>query len=317
MVFFRPVLKFTLRLALLYFLFLLFYTIGALFLAVPAPAGSGTGGSPPAVSEPGLVSPAAGLLIVALVNLVIIVPLIRTSRWGGWKLALLLALSYYGTVTFVVQLESAFFLTASTVDAQTLPRLFLMGLPPAFCFLPLAVRILGKKSPPADPTPNSRLVMPVGQWLWKLTAIVAAYLILYWLAGYFIAWQNPAVRAFYGQPGPALPFWEHTLNTLRNSRLFALQILRALLWVLCMLPVIRGAKLTPWRTALLAGAFLSLLPNIALILENPLMPSATVRLTHLLETTSSNFLWGLFMVWLLHRRHHSLADLFGVRALLA
>ena len=155
--------------------------------------------------------------------------------------------------------------------------------------------------------------MPLCQWIWKLITVVAAYLLLYWLAGYFIAWQNPVLRAFYGQPGPALPFFEHTLNTIRNSRLFLLQILRALLYILCMVPVIRGSKLGPWRTALLVGAYLSLPQNIALILENPLMPSAVVRLTHLIETPSSNFVWGLFMVWLLHRKHHSCGDLFGSR----
>jgi hypothetical protein len=147
--------------------------------------------------------------------------------------------------------------------------------------------------------------MPIRQWAWKLPTIVAAYIVLYWLAGYFIAWQNPVLRAFYGQPGPALPFFEHTLNTLRDFRLFALQILRALLYVLCMMPVIRGSRVNPWWTALLVGAFLSLPQNIGLILENPLMPSAVVRLTHLIETVSSNFIWGLLMVWLFHRKDHS------------
>src|SRR5690554_5535549 len=314
----RLVCKFIPRFVLLYFLFLVFYVMGSMFIPVSETAVSGmtvseTAVSELAVSEPGLVSPTSGLLIIALVNLMIIVPLIQTSRWGGWKLALILALSYYGAVTFVVQLESWFFLTASTVDAQMLPRLFLMGIPPAFLFIPLAVWILGKNSSTEEPAPNSAMVMPIRQWIWKLITVVAAYLLLYWLAGYFIAWQNPVLRAFYGQPGPALPFFEHTLNTMRDSSLFALQILRAFLYVLCMAPVIRGSKLNPWQTALLVGAFLSLPQNIALILENPLMPSAVVRLTHLIETTSSNFIWGLFMVWLLHRKHHSLGDLFSTR----
>jgi len=308
----RPVFKLIPRLILLYLLFLVFYVIGSMFVSVPEPAVSGTTGTGTAVSEPGLVSPASGLLITALVNLMIIVPLIKTSRWGGWRLALILALSYYGAVTFVIQLESWFFLTARTIDAQTLPRLFLMGIPPAFFFVPLAVWILGKKPATVDLTPNPVMMkMPLGQWVWKLITVVAAYLILYWLAGYYIAWQNPVLRAFYGQPGPALPFLEHTLNTIRNPRLVALQIFRALLYILCMAPVIRGSRVSPWWTALLVGAYLSLPQNIALILENPLMPSAVVRLTHLIETTSSNFIWGLFMVWLLHRKHHSFGDLFG------
>jgi hypothetical protein len=322
----QAVFKFVPRLVLLYFLFLVIYVIASMLIALPGmtvpetagsdgpaialsePVVSETTGSEPIVSatagsEPGLVSPTTGLLIIGLINLLIIVPLIKTSRWGGWKLALILALSYYGAVTFIVQLESWFFLTANTVGAQMLPRLFLMGIPPAFFFIPLAVWILGKNRSTVDPTPNPVMGMPIRQWAWKLPTIVAAYIVLYWLAGYFIAWQNPVLRAFYGQPGPALPFFEHTLNTLRDFRLFALQILRALLYVLCMIPVIRGSRVNPWWTALLVGAFLSLPQNIGLILENPLLPSAVVRLTHLIETVSSNFIWGLFMVWLFHREH--------------
>lgn len=311
----QPVARLLPRFVLLSFLFLLFYVMGSLFVAIPETAGPGLTGPETPVSEPGLVSPTSGLLIITLVNLLIIIPVIQTSRWGGWKLALLLALSYYGAATFVVQLESWYFLTfaTSTVDAQTLPGLFLMGIPPAFFFIPLAVGILGKNSASVDPTPNPAMVMPIRQGLWKLIAVVAGYLLLYWLAGYYIAWQNPVLRAFYGQPGPALPFLEHTIYTLCNSRLFVLQIGRALLYVLCMVPVIRGSKLNPWWKALLVGAYLSLPQNIALILENPLMPSASVRLTHLIETTTSNFVWGLFMVWLLHRKHHSCGDLFGAR----
>ena len=257
--------------------------MGSLFVAIPETTVPGMTGSETPVSEPGLVSPTGGLLIIALVNLMIIIPLIQTSRWGGWKLALILALSYYGVTTFVIQLESWYFLTLATsiVDAQTLPRLFLMGIPPAFFFIPLAVWILGKHSSTVDTTSNPVMIMPIRQWIWKLITVVAAYLLLYWLAGYFIAWQNPVLRAFYGQPGPALPFFAHTLNTLRTCGCLYYRSL-APPYVLCMALVIRGSKLNPRFTLLLS---LLNAQNIALILENPLMPSASVRLTHLIETS--------------------------------
>jgi len=51
---------------------------------------------------------------------------------------------------------------------------------------------------------------------------------------------------------------------------------------------------------------------LGLILENPLMPSASVRLSHLFEGIASNFTFGLIIVWLLHREHNSLKDLFGI-----
>ncbi len=266
-----------------------------------------------AISEPGLVPATSGLLIIALADLLVIAALILTSRWGGWKLAVSLALTYYGAVTFLMQIETWYFLSSISVGPQLLPRLFLMGIPTAFLFIPLAVWVLGKGRAIAETLPNPALVMPIQQWIWKLAAIAVVYLVLYWGAGYFIAWQNPELRAFYGQPGEALPFFTHTANTLRHDpMLFPLQILRALLWVLCALPVIRGSRVNPWWTALLVGLLFSVPQNLGHILTNPLLPVASVRLSHMIETASSTFIFGTLVVWLLHREHHSFGDLIGI-----
>lgn len=188
-----------------------------------------------------------------------------------------------------------------------------MGIPTAFLFIPAAVWILGKGRAAADTSPNRALVMPVRQWIWKLAAIALVYLVLYWSAGYFIAWQNPELRAFYGRPGEATPFLASIGNTLRNDpMLFPFQILRSMLWTLCALPVIRGSRVGPWGTALLAGLLFSVPQNIGHILANPLLPIASVRLSHMIETASSTFLFGVIVAWLLHREHHSVGDLIGI-----
>jgi hypothetical protein len=297
--------KWTLRFMLLYVLFLVFFMMGAMAVAGVMPDARS--------SEPGLVPAATGLLIIALVNLLVVAAVILTSRWGGWKLAISLALAYYGAVTFLPQIETWYFLSSITVGPELLPRLFLMGMPTAFLFVPLAVWILGKRRAIAETSPNPALVMPMQQWLWKLAVLAVAYLVLYWTAGYFIAWQNPQLRAFYGQPGKALPFFTQTANALRHDpMLFALQILRALLWVLCALPLIRGSRVNPWWTALLVGLLFSAPQNVAQILANPLMPVASVRLSHMIETASSTFLFGTLVVWLLHRAHHLSGDPLGI-----
>jgi hypothetical protein len=294
-----------LRFFLLYILFIVFFMIGSMAVSGVMPD--------IAISEPGLVSEISGLLIIALADLLIIAALILTSRWGGWKLAISLALAYYGAVTFLMQVETWYFLSSITVDPQLLPRLFLMGAPVAFLFIPLAVWILDKGRYAADTLPNLTLVMPIRQWLWKLAVITVVYLALYWGAGYFIAWRNPELRAFYGQPGEALPFITHTLNMLRHTpNLLPLQILRALLWVLCSLPVIRGSRVGPFWTALLVGLLFSVPQNIGHILANPLLPHASVRMSHMIETASSTFIFGTIVVWLLHREHHSIGDLVGI-----
>jgi len=292
------------RFVLLFVLFLIFYMAGSLAVAGVMPD--------QALSEPGLVSPISGILIIGLANVTIISALILSSRWHGWKLALSLALAYYGAVTFLMQIETWYFLSAITVGPELLPLLFLMGIPPAFIFIPLAVWILGKWHANEESSHNPALVMPLKQWVWKLAVIAVAYLILYWLAGYFIAWRDPELRAFYGHPGEADPFFTHTLNTLRHDPLlFPFQIMRALLWTACALPVIRGSKVKPWCTAVLVGLLFSIPQNIGHILANPLIPLASVRLSHLIETASSTFVFGLIVVWLLHREHESFKDLFS------
>jgi hypothetical protein len=65
--------------------------------------------------------------------------------------------------------------------------------------------------------------------------------------------------------------------------------------------------------SLIVGLLFSLPQNVGLLMENPLIPSASVRLSHLVETASSTFLFGAIVVWLLHREHHSPGDLLGLR----
>jgi hypothetical protein len=307
---FKSLFNWAFRFVLLYVLFIVFFVIGSMAVAGVMPDN--------ATMQPGLVSEGSGLLLVALAHLLVIAALIRTSRWSGWKLAVSLAFAYYGAVTFLMQVETWYFLSAITVGPQLLPRLFLMGIPPAFVFVPLAVWILGKGRASADASPNPALVMPARQWAWKLAAIALAYVVLYWSAGYFIAWQNPELRAFYGQPGEAAPFFASLAGTVADDPLlFPFQILRAMLWTLCALPVIRGSRVNSRWTAILVGLMFSVPQNIGHILANPLLPIASVRLSHMVETASSTFLFGAIVVWLLHREHGSLKDLFGIDSLRA
>jgi hypothetical protein len=256
---------------------------------------------PNSASEPGLVSAEIGILIMSVVNTIIVMGLILSSRWSGLKLALALSFSYYGAVTFMMQIETWYFLSDITVGEQLLPWLFVMGMPVAFVFIPLAVWIMGKGRSKVDLEYNPVLVMTMKQWVFRLVLIAIAYVILYWSAGYFIAWQNPELRAFYGSPGEIQSFWTHTIDTLRlDPGLFFFQILRGILWALCALPIIRGSKLNVWWTSLLVGLLFSMPQNISHILANPLMPIASIRFSHMIETASSTFIFGLIVTHLLY-----------------
>jgi len=90
-------------------------------------------------SEPGLVGEATGMLMLGIINTILIVGLIVSSRWNGWRLASFLALAYYGAFTFITQIETWYFLSEITVSPRMLPRLFIMGLSIPLIYIPLAI----------------------------------------------------------------------------------------------------------------------------------------------------------------------------------
>jgi hypothetical protein len=248
------------------------------------------------------------LLAVCFLDTVVLAYIILRSRWAGWRLTATVFFVFYGVMTFISQIESAIF---HFLPPGMLPRLFLMGVLIAAPFSPLAVIILGKRK--ADTAtinaPNARSLMPANEWAWKVAIIAIAYMILYSTFGYFIAWRNPAVQQFYGGIDEG-SFFAH-MNTVLTSTPWFLpfQALRAMLWALLALPVIRMMKGHWQETAIAVGLLFAVLMNSQLLLPNPIMPEA-VRMTHLVETAPYNFIFGCLIVWLLHRHHSSLSDLF-------
>ena len=232
------------------------------------------------------------LLVVSLLNAAVWTYVIRRSGWTGWKLVLTVFLVFYGANTLMPQIETAYFVTR--LPPGMLPRLFLAGLIIAAVFAPLAVLILGKTRPESQIT---RLKILAGGWPGKLALIVIAYVFLYFTFGYFVAWRSPAVRAYYGGSDPD-SFIAHIASLLRSEpMLFLLQAVRALLWTAIAMPVIKMTKGAWWESGL-AVALLFAVVNSQLLIPNPLMP-AEVRMAHLLETTTSNFIFGWLVVLIL------------------
>src|SRR5215211_2150457 len=255
---------------------------------------------PTTPAEPGPVPQLTGLLIVCVATVLVMMAVIHSSRWHGWKLMLWSSVAFYLVITVVMQVEAWYFLLGITVGPELMTRLFLQGMPTAFIFIPTAVVVMGRIRPLAEETVSPAVTpMPFREWLWKLGVIYITYLVLYYAAGYFIAWQNLEVRAFYGSPGEALPFFQQMAHIFTTDPwLTPYQLLRTLIWVAGAYPLIRGSCLPLWQTALIVGLALSVPQNIGHILPNSLLPIASVRMSHLIETASSTFVFGLIMTWL-------------------
>lgn len=252
-----------------------------------------TGSEQPAPSEAS--ATLLTLFIVSLITAAVWTYVILRSQWSGWNLILTVFIVFFGVSTVMSQIETAYFVTR--LPPGMLPRLFLAGLIIAAVFAPLAVVILGKARSQTHET-SEQVRLPISTWILRLFLIVIAYLILYFTFGYFVAWRNPAVREYYGGSDPA-SFISHIASLLRNEpMLFLLQAVRALLWTALAVPVI---KMTPgdwWRAGLAVALLFGVFMTAPLLLPNTLMP-AEVRMAHLLETASSNFLFGWLIVLLL------------------
>jgi hypothetical protein len=230
----------------------------------------------------------AWLTISLLYAVVLAYPILR-SRWGGWRLAWSVFLAFYGITSVLVWMEVAFFLPHLVSAGMILWSLVVDGVAAAV-IAPGAVLALGRWHPlKIDAAENRRLIMPATRWAWKLAVIAAVYIFLYLLFGALVAWRNPAVRDFYA--AAEMP---------SAGTIVSLQFVRALIWVGVVLPVIRMMRGAWWETALAVGLLFAVLMNAGLLAPNPLMPEA-VRMTHLVETVSSNFIFGWFVVWLLLR----------------
>jgi hypothetical protein len=267
--------------------FIVFAAVSAALLAPPTKQ----------LAEPENSGVLVPLLTVSILISAVFAYLIVRSRWFGWKLILTIFFVFYGVITVLPQIETAFFVTR--LPSGMVQRLFLSGAIVAALFAPLAVLIFGKaKDKKEGASGNSRLDMRPTEWVGKLFLIIVAYVCIYFSFGYFIAWKSAAVRDYYGGRDPGSFLGQMSYVVRETPLLLPLQVVRALLWAAIAVPVIRMMK-GRWWEAGLAVALLFAVANSQLLLPNPLMPQE-VRMVHLVETASSNFLFGWLTVLVLN-----------------
>jgi hypothetical protein len=250
---------------------------------------------------------AAGLafLAVACLNTAVVGWLILRSRLDGWRLIVAMTFVLWCVQVILPQVETVIFqvhpVFARHMPMGVIPRIVAAGLLHAVLWVPLAVVILGKRKPDLVGSTTSQsgpiAWSPLG---WKLAAAVALYVVLYFTFGYYVAWRQPAVRNYYGGTDPGT-FWLELGNIMGETPWLPLaQALRGLVWAGVALVVIRTMKGSVLEKALAVGALFSVVMCAGLLLPNPYMPH-DVRMIHLVETASSNLIFGTLVGWLFAR----------------
>jgi hypothetical protein len=138
------------------------------------------------------------LLIFALSVGIVVSYLILRSAWHGSMLALAMFVGIYGIMTVVSQVDSIFLLS-NKMGPGMLRAIFLQGAMGTALFAPLAVVLLGKWATPAVVPPAPAPLAPASA-AWRVALLVTAFVFLYMFFGYYVAWQNPELRNYYGGP---------------------------------------------------------------------------------------------------------------------
>jgi hypothetical protein len=248
-------------------------------------------------SATGFLSSGTAFLFNAFINAVILVWVARRSSFKGPALTGQLLTLSFGTQVFMTQIETAYFLSAFPLLHNNFQvyNLIWRGLLTSLFFSVLVTLIGGgfsrKPRLQANFTVSSSTAVRHGAWL----ALV--YLILYMLAGYFVAWQVRELRLFYGGPAELNGFFEQWASTAMVKPEFPVfQYFRGILWILCLVPLFMGFSGRRLELVILSGLALALLPTAQLAFANPLMPAA-VSLGHFWEVSISTGIFGMLCAW--------------------
>jgi hypothetical protein len=250
------------------------------------------------------------LLLTVTTVYALVIGLVIKNAWGSrLQLILGLIIAFYGVQTVIGQIEAVFFLTplgekwgAGSVPVMEMPLDFIVSQfivwgAVTIVGVPLAVLLFDRRKKENQTHIQWIPKMSSREWLSKLVIVIIAYELLYFGFGYFVAWKNPAILAYYQGTDPG-SFFAQLANVARETPgLYGLQAFRSLLWLVIALPVISMLRHKKWSGALLTGLFVSLPMNIPHIIPNPYMP-ADVRAVHFTETVISTFIFGVLLFWL-------------------
>ena len=271
--------------------FIIGATVSGIGRGVPAPTG--------AAAAAAATSPAITLLllfIASLIQAIVATYIVLQADWSGWKVAGALFLLSLNT-SVQAAIEGTPYLRGR-LPSHFIPHMVIMGLVASALFAPLAVWILGGFRRGPREAPGERAHWSAARWTGTLAATTAVFIVLYYLCGYYIAWQSAALRQFYSGTTAIRSFWGQIAWTWSSTPwMFPYQAVRALLFVGLTLPAIRmlrgGALRVALGTALMYVAFDG---SPGLILPNPIMPPPVAH-AHAIEMVVWGLVCGAFVGW--------------------
>jgi len=239
------------------------------------------------------------VILLSAINALILSYFALRSQWFGWKLIGAMFLVQFGVETFMAQIETVVFRQAMSLSVVQIMPFFVTGFVRALIFAPLAVLILGRMRNKQFTGESAVLNFSAKEWAVRLTILAVMYVVVYFVFGYFVAWQSPVLRQFYSGSSELLPFVSHMAGIISNDPIMLLiQLLRGYLWVFVVLPIVYMLRGKLIETCIVLAVIMAVLLSDYILFPNPYMPEP-VRMAHFTELWSSMAVFGALVVWVL------------------
>ena len=254
--------------------------------------------SPPPVEDAASVG--LSVLLVCLVNALLWSTLFWSTRaFTGLRKSVALLLYLFGTQFFLTQMETFFFSGSLDISPGQIISILVAGVVMVTATGAVGLGLTRKLAPI-----QAKIVFrpEVPGWRGMIAPILLmgalAYPLIYETFGYYIAWQNEHLRLFYSHSIELKSFFTQ-LSGFFFEGIYFFQVLRGIIWVAISIPVVLMVRQNKFLKFVLMG-LMSALPATQLFIPNPYMP-ADIAMTHFVETSTSNFLWGLLIVYVTNR----------------
>lgn len=238
------------------------------------------------------------VLIYCILNTLILTLFIVKSRLRGLKLAAVCSIVFWGIQYFMTQIETLYFNSAVKMPIIEIVKVVASGAIYAVIFSLLAVLILGKFKKEAGSSNNhdGKIKMPFADFIRNIVVLSIAYVIIYFVFGYFVAWQFADLRYYYTKSTEIVNIFQQISNQFRQDPvIFLFQLFRGFLWSALAIIIIRSLDSTNWMAYIITGLIFSILITTPLIFPNAYMP-LPVRLGHSFELSTSMLVFGFLSI---------------------
>ena len=243
------------------------------------------------------------LIYVSLFSaLVLSFPILR-SPWYGLKLIGAVFLVQFGVETFMTQIETLYFNSAVQMGTDVLIGIVAAGALRALIFAPLAVFIFGKMKKSVQPEETRARGVP-SEWGKRFVALAVFYVVVYFMFGYFVAWQWEETRLYYSGTTAIKPFFTHfrDLFLTEDPIIIPFQLLRGALWTSLAITIVRMMEAKRWEVSLAVALAFAVLISLPIgLFPNPYMPPMVAR-SHFFEVSSSMLLFGGIAGWVMYSK---------------